>query len=240
MLRGHERLVTVCNAQADYWARVYRINRGQFKTIYNGVDTSYFAPRPDGFDKTEFTRSLAVPSDAPVIVQVAAFRKEKRHEDAVRALNILNQDSSQKAYLLFVGGGNPRIRAKVERLVRRLGLTSYVIFSGEQRDVRPYLWAADLFTLTSVSETFSLAALEAMASGLPCVLTDVGGAREMVTDGANGFVLPADDPNALAEGWRKALNSAVSMRAEDITRTVAEKFSLDSMVRSYESVLQQA
>jgi glycosyltransferase involved in cell wall biosynthesis len=239
MLSGAEQLVTVCKAQADYWARVYRINKGQFKTVYNGVDTSYFTLRPDEFDKSEFRRSLGVPSDAPVIVQVAAFRKEKKHEDAVRALNILNEGSSRKAYLLFVGGGDATIREKVERVVRCLRLTSYVIFCGEQRDVRPYLWAADLFTLTSAMiETFSVAALEAMACGLPCVLTNISGAREMVFDGFNGYLVPPSDPMSLAAGWTKVMRDHSKFSPIRIRSFIEEKFTVDKCVSAYQQLIE--
>ena len=238
LLRGDEQLVTVCEAQADYWARVYRINRGRFKTVYNGVDTTYFTQCPAGFNRSKFRRTLGISGDAPVIAQVAAFRKEKKHEDAVRALAIFNKAATNKAYLLFVGGGDPHIREAVERLVKQLHVSQYVKFCGSQKDVRPYYWISDLFTLSSNAiETFSVAGLEAMACGLPCVLTDQGGAREMIQNGVNGFVVPSSMPEKLADAWARCLNGQLTGSSTRIRDVVLNNFTLDRCVRAYEELL---
>jgi len=107
-----------------------------------------------------------------------------------------------------------------------------------QEDVRPFYWISDCFTLSSDAiETFSISALEAMASGLPCVITDLGGAREMVTDVENGFVVPIRNPKALAEGWQKVLNGVLSLDQNAIREIVTRRFSMESMVRSYETLI---
>lgn len=238
LLRGDEQLVTVCKAQADYLARVYRINRGQFMTIYNGVDTTYFTPCPAGFDRREFRRSLGIAGDAPVIAQVATLRREKKHEDAVRALAIFNKGSTKKAYLLFVGGGDSHIRETLERFVKQLHVSQYVKFCGPQNDVRSYYWISDLFTLSSNAiETFSVAGLEAMACGLPCVLTDQGGAREMIQNGVNGFVVPSSKPEKLADAWARCLNGQLTGSSSRIRDIVLNNFTLERCVRAYEELL---
>jgi glycosyltransferase involved in cell wall biosynthesis len=94
-----------------------------------------------------------------------------------------------------------------------------------------YYKAASLFTLTSESETFSLAALEAMAFGLPAVLTNVGGAAEMVTDYHNGFLVPPRDPEKIADGWKKALS--FSFDSSVIRKQVVNNFSINQMVKNY-------
>jgi glycosyltransferase involved in cell wall biosynthesis len=114
-----------------------------------------------------------------------------------------------------------------------------VIFCGEQRDVRPYLWAADLFTLTSAMiETFSVAALEAMACGLPCVLTNISGAREMVFDGFNGYLVPPSDPMSLAAGWTKVMRDHSKFSPIRIRSFIEEKFTVDKCVSAYQQLIE--
>ena len=96
---------------------------------------------------------------------------------------------------------------------------------------------SDLFTLSSNNETFSIAALEAMATGLPCVLTDVGGTREMVIEGTNGYLVPPENPRLLADTWLQVLKRKADFSPESVRATVASRFSLERCVRSYEQLL---
>jgi glycosyltransferase involved in cell wall biosynthesis len=231
--------ISTCQFQIKYYSKTFRIPSNQFQTIYNGIDTQRFILPPSSFRSMDFKESLGIPGSTKVLIQVATFRKEKAHHYSIDALKILHGIENEKPYLLFVGGENKLLEDQLRQSADRAGLQHYVKFCGMQEDLRPYFWISNLFTLSSVAiETFSISALLAMASGLPCVLTDIGGAREMVTDGMNGFVVPSKDPKALAEGWQKVLSGTISLRPEQIRKIVEEKFSLDSMVRSYEALIQ--
>jgi glycosyltransferase involved in cell wall biosynthesis len=236
--RAQDIFISVCQAQASYFSKYYFVPLERFRTIYNGVDTSRFVVRPPSFNAEKFRRSLEIPTDARVIVQVATLRKMKAHEDSIEALALLRASGNENTYLLFVGGGNASLEAYLRLLVRKKNLEKYVKFCGMQQDVLPFYWISDVFTLSSFAvETFSISALEAMATGLPCVLTDLGGAREMVTDGENGYVVPVRNPKALAEGWDKVLSGTLSLNRNDIREIITRRFSLDSMVRSFESII---
>jgi len=237
--KPQDKFISTCRFQVEYFSKTFRIPSNQFQTIYNGIDTNRFTLAPSSFNPAAFKTSLGIPAAAKVVLQVATLRKEKAHQYSIEALGILNKAENEKAYLLIVGGGNELLQEQLRQVSEKAGVSPYVKFCGMQEDLRPYYWISDLFTLSSIAiETFSISALIAMASGIPCVLTDVGGAREMVTDTMNGFVVPPKDPKALAEGWRKVLGGAVSLRPEQIRKIVEEKFSLDSMVRSYEALIQ--
>jgi glycosyltransferase involved in cell wall biosynthesis len=128
------------------------------------------------------------------------------------------------------------MRPALEREASRLGIEPYVRFLGQVRDVAPYLAAADVFVLSSDAEGFSNALLEAMASSLACVATDVGGNAEALAEGA-GVVVPPRDESALAaaltalladESRRKALGEAARRRA-------VETFGLERMVAETEA-----
>jgi len=110
-------------------------------------------------------------------------------------------------------------------------LTEKVIFVGNQRDVRPFYWASDIFTLTSNAvETFSISALEALCCGLPCVLTNIGGANEMIDEGENGY-LSNLKPKDICEKWEKALSQ--NFNKKTISINASEKFNIDLMIERY-------
>ena len=223
----------LCNAQKRYINKTYKLAMHNKKVIYNGIDSSYYSP--ETISKTEVTsllQSLNIPSHEKIIVQVARVQKEKRHEDAIEALAILNKYLiADKVHLLIVGGGEADKIGMLQNRVHQLGLNGHVHFLGSRQDVRLYYKAASLFTLTSESETFSLAALEAMAFGLPAVVTNVGGAAEMITDYQNGFLVSPRDPEKIADGWKKALSHPFDSSA--IRKQVVDHFSIDQMVRNY-------
>jgi glycosyltransferase involved in cell wall biosynthesis len=237
LLNGEEKLITVCKNQAKYLSKIYKISLTQFDTIYNGVDTNNFTLPPSNFDRKQFRESLQIPEDAFVIIQVAAFRKEKRHEDSLKALKIIHTDYNLKPYLLFVGGGNVDIEKKIKRLTQKYNLSEYVKFCGKQDDVCPYYWISNLFTLSSLSEAFSVAAIEAMACGLPCVLTNVGGANEMIYEGMNGYLVAPQKPNYLADAWMKILNNKEIFNSKNIRQTIIERFSLEASLSKYAKLL---
>lgn len=233
-----DKFISTCNFQKDYFSKTCHIPSNQFQTIYNGIDNEYFTLAPSSFSTNDFKLSLGIPVNAKIILQVAVFRKEKAHQYSIEALKILNEGRNKKTYLIFVGSGNELLEKQLYELTNKLGIQQYVKFCGTQENLLPYYWISDLFTLSSVAiETFSISALIAIASGLPCVLTDIGGAREMVIDGKNGFVVPPHDSNALANGWRKVIDGDVSLDSKQISKITDEKFSLDSMIRSYKALI---
>jgi glycosyltransferase involved in cell wall biosynthesis len=152
------------------------------------------------------------------------------------ALSILNsQKNGINTHLVIVGSGNSAYLSSLKKLVQNEDLSDFVHFVGNQSDVRPYLTMADLFTLTSESETFSIAALEAMSMGLPVVLTDIGGAREMVVSGKNGVLVKPHKPKELAEAWKEVFNS--NFQSQNIRNQIIGKFSIHNMVDHYEDLL---
>jgi glycosyltransferase involved in cell wall biosynthesis len=173
-----------------------------------------------------------------VIVQVAAFRREKAHHDSIEALSILCASTSLRPYLLFVGGGRDAIINELRGFAKARSVEEQVRFCGVHPDVRHFYWIADVFTLTSTAvETFSLAALEAMSTGLPCVLTDLGGAAEMVSDGGNGYLVLPGRPDLLADAWARALRGDLVWPSAQIRENVVKRFELATCVRAYEDAL---
>ncbi len=158
--------------------------------IYNGIDSDHWKQAPDNWNRHEVRAKYGIPHHAKVINITASFRPEKNHKGAVKALHMLHNNSHCKPYLLLVGGG--LMLNEIKELVNKLHMEEYVKFAGFQQDVRSLYWISDLFSLCSTHvETFSVATMEALACGIPAVLTDTGGATEMIIEGFNGYVCKA-------------------------------------------------
>jgi glycosyltransferase involved in cell wall biosynthesis len=163
-------------------------------TIHNGIDLSRLArdaAPPIGRE------ALGVPPGCPIIGVVARLAVEKSHETVLSAMpRIL--ESAPTAHVVFVGDGPHR--ACLEDRARTSGLASRVRFLGVHHRVALLLDHFDVFALaSSMGELFSAATLEAMAFGLPVVVTDVGGMREMVVNGVTGLLVPPNEPVAFAD-----------------------------------------
>ncbi|TMG79203.1 MAG: glycosyltransferase [Betaproteobacteria bacterium] len=195
--------VFVCERQKRHW-----LARGVFgrrnEVIYNGVDLEHWQP----VDATALRRALGFAPSDYVIGLSAVLRPEKNPAQLIDAVARLRA-IGLPARALYIGDGPER--ARVEARARALGVADRFVISGFQEDVRPFLSACDVVTLTSFTEAFSLAAVEAMALGRPVVHPEVGGAAEMPV--------------------------ARTRIGENARATVAARFSERSMVARYEQVL---
>ena len=163
----------------------------------NFVDPETFHPLDDGAGEVPalFPDLDWSPERRPaVLLHASNFRPVKRVGDTVRTLAEVRR--VRPAVLVLVGDG-PERRA-VEELAGSLGVGDAVAFAGERRSLGDLFAHADLFLLPSEQESFGLAALESLASGVPVVASDVGGVPEVVTQGETGWLVPARDPMAMA------------------------------------------
>jgi glycosyltransferase involved in cell wall biosynthesis len=204
------------------------------------VDTDLFCPENIPEQRKNVRAGLNIPENAFLILQVASLSPEKRHEDAFTALDqLIDEDSCKDIFLVLVGDGPEKYKLHLKDLANQLGISKNVIFCGAQDDVKKFYSAADMFTLTSSTEAFSVAALEAMAMGLPCVITDVGGAREMILEGTNGFLVEPNNPRRIAEGWSSVFKMKDALDPQKIRSWTVKHFSLRTCVHQYEKLLIQ-
>ncbi|MGO9829543.1 MAG: N-acetyl-alpha-D-glucosaminyl L-malate synthase BshA [Myxococcaceae bacterium] len=168
----------------------------QVEVLPNFVDPAEFHPGDDRPALRGLFPALAWegPVRPGLLLHASNFRAVKRVGDAVLALAEVLR--TRPAALVLVGDGPER--PSVEKLTASLGLTGHVAFLGEQLQMGRLLAQADLFVLPSEQESFGLAALEALASGVPVVATRVGGVPEVVRHSETGLLVPARDPKALA------------------------------------------
>jgi glycosyltransferase involved in cell wall biosynthesis len=176
-------VVGVCQATCMNLRNLPLSPAHKIRCIYNAAAR----PRP-AYDlssrKTGFT-----------LIHVARLAAIKDQETLLRAFAIAKKNVPN-ASLWIVGDGT--LRSRLEQLATELGVAPAVTFFGEQADVGPYLTAADTFIISSVSEGLPMALLEAMSTGLPAIVTDVGGMPEVVRMAGSGAIVPPGNPYALA------------------------------------------
>lgn len=232
-VRKSDTLIYLCDPQRKYIKKKYSPVRSSDITIHNGIDTSFFNPSLfNDFDRQGLRQRINIPDDASIVLQVARLHPEKGYNDSISALFLLHTFYQTKAHLVIVGAGMPAYCNTLRELVCHYSLSEYVHFVGEQEDVRPFLAIADIFTLTSFkTETFSLAALEAMAFGLPCSLTNIGGASDMIIHGVNGMLSIPKNPTSIALTWNTILHADVSKLI--IRDIVLKRFDAGKMFDAY-------
>ena len=208
------------------------------EVIPNFIDTDRFRRQ----NKEHFKQALC-PNGEKVIVHVSNFRPVKRTKQVVEIFHrVQNGESAVK--LLLVGDGPERV--PTERRARELGVYDDIRFLGKQDPIEEILSIADVFLMPSGSETFGLAALEAMACRVPTVVSDVGGLPELVVDGETGFLCPVDDVDAFTDRTRALLSDEdLHERMASAARERAEEsFDIERVVplyeRYYESVRSEA
>jgi N-acetyl-alpha-D-glucosaminyl L-malate synthase BshA len=171
-----------------------------------------------------------------IIMHISNFRAVKRVEDVVRIFAGISR--KLPARLVLIGDGPERGRA--QQLADELGVSKRVTFLGKQESVAELLACADLFLLTSVTESFGLVALEAMACGVPIVATRVGGIPEVVPEGEAGWLAPIGDIDAMiAHGLHVLEDEALWKTASRAARAAAEQFSAQKVVPQYEACYQE-
>jgi len=213
--------------------------RCRLVTVLNGIDVERFEDLGDGGATREH---LGIPGDAPVVITVAVFRRQKRLDLWLEAAGEIVK-SLPDTHFIMVGDGP--LRADVEAWRDSRGLGERVHLTGLQEDVTPFLAAADLFLLTSDFEGLPLAVIEAMAAGLPVVATRAGGVPDLVGDAgpaddleAGGTILETGDVEGCVKAAVALLTNAETRdtRGAAARARVQRRFSVERMVREYEGL----
>jgi glycosyltransferase involved in cell wall biosynthesis len=226
-------LVYVCEWQRRYCRRRL-VWSPRTAVIHNGIDPARFDPArlPSMADARA---RFGLKDEDRVVGLCAVFRPEKAHEDLLEAVARCKARGIDWQVLLI---GDGPTRPAVEAAIERLGLSSQVHITGFLEDVREAVLACDAMALVSISETFSVAALEAMALAKPLLMSDIGGAAEQIEPGINGELFPPSDLAALAD---RLARLADRERCAAMGRASREKllreFSEDAMRRRYEAVI---
>lgn len=224
---------TLLRARGEYGTPVERST-----LIVNGVDTARFRPleKAGGLGIVE-TRArlraqLDLPQDAVLIASAGRFCPEKNYPLLVRAVAQLRA-SFPNVCLLLLGDGNER--GAICQTIKANDLKSVCFLPGMRTDVDRWLRACDIFCLSSNTEGLPVTLLEAASTGLPAVVTDVGGNAEVVTDGENGLVVPPRDDKALSGALLELVRSPDMRKQMGLAsrRTVELRYSEKRMIEKH-------
>ena len=215
----------------DVTVREFGVQR-QIHVVPNFVDTRLY--RPGGL--SAFARTLARPEEA-LLVHVSNFRPVKRIRDVLGIFERVQRRTP--ARLLLIGDGPDRSIA--EKLAREGGFSDKTTFLGNVAAIETILPAAKLLLLPSDAESFGLAALEAMACGVPVIGTAAGGLPEVVEDGVEGFLRPVGDVEGMAAGAMRLIeDDALWQRFSAAARRRAEhEFPTEGLVSRYRELYEE-
>ncbi len=183
---------------------------------------------------TNLKSELGIPLENKVVLHISNFRPVKRVDQIVRTFaKTLEQ---VRATLLLVGDGPES--SSIYHLVKDLGIEDSVIFLGNQESLQEIFSVADVFLLLSDKESFGLVLLEAMACGVPCIGTSIGGIPEVIEDGENGFLVPPEDINTTKERLVKLLtDDALHLHmSEKSLDTARNRFGAEKILGEYENL----
>ena len=203
--------------------------------IHNGFDTTRFAPSLEA--RASVRAELGVKDDQLLIGLIGRFHPMKDHITFLAAAHRLSTEY-QAAHFLLVGREVNSENQVLGDLITRFGLERRTHLLGERADIARLIAAADISSLSSsYGESFPLVVGEAMASGVPCVVTDVGDSAKIV--GPTGIVVPPRDPEALAKAWSELLYVGADGRAqlgEAARERIRENFLIASVIAQYENL----
>lgn len=200
------------------------LDPGRVRIVYEGV-----SDRPPGAGGAAALRDLGIPPDSPVVGNVAALTDHKDHSTLLEAAARVVARAPEVRFLIV---GDGELRQSLEAQARALGLGAHCVFAGFRNDLDVLIPAFSLFCLSSWMEGLGTSLLDAMAFGRPVVATRAGGIPEAVEDGVTGLLVPARDPQALAEALLKLLSAGAQRErmGQAARRRFEERFTADRMV----------
>jgi glycosyltransferase involved in cell wall biosynthesis len=221
-------------ARAQAVARGFPVER--LHVVYNGFDTDEL--RYDSVARLELRSEWSIDDGEILIGRIGRMRPTKDYATFLRAAAIA---TTRRSDLRFVAVGDGPDREALVSLARELGLGDRVVWAGERSDITRVLSALDIMVSSSLSESFANVIGEAMACGVPCVVTDVGDSAAIV--GSTGVVVPARSPGALADAlvdMARRLSGEGPRRHAGARARIDELFGLDAMVTRTERLLDDA
>jgi sugar transferase (PEP-CTERM/EpsH1 system associated) len=213
------------------------VARSRIAQIYNGVDAERFHPAAERREDVPCEGFAG--ADKFVIGTVGRMQEVKDQLTLARAfVRLVHDVPAAKRRLRLVMIGEGPLREKVRRLLAEAGVGDLAWLPGERDDVPRMMRCFDLFVLPSLAEGISNTILEAMASGLPVLATDVGGNPELVAPGVTGSLVPRNDAASMARAMRTYVESAELCRSQgaNARRTIERRFGMEAMAGAYMAV----
>jgi glycosyltransferase involved in cell wall biosynthesis len=226
----NDRYVAIHKSQIGFFSRNYGLRPENFSLIHNGVDTDYFNPgrkrlrRGDGVFR---------------IVHVANLKPLKDQLTLLKAMVELNK-VCKKWDLTIVGADQSGSLQEHKDFVFERGISEKVHFAGSVSDTRSMLHDSDVFVLTSITEALPLSVIEAMATGLPCIVTNVGGNPDIIEDGVEGYLVEPGDYMTIARHLRYIIDKPTLRRkmGRAARAKAVAQFSVETMIDKYRKLFE--
>ena len=211
--------------------RLFNIKR-EIQVVPNFIDLT-----KHDFVFTDCQRDLMATEDERIITHISNFREVKRIPDVIKIFNEIQKEVPSK--LILVGEGPERKPA--ENLVKKLGISEKVIFLGNSNEIDKILCFSDLFLLPSETESFGLAALEAMSSSVAVISSNTGGIPEVNVNGVTGFLSNVGDVQDMAKNAIYILEDPERLeKFKNEAKRVSGEFAISKIVPMYEQIYQRA
>ena len=223
-------VTAVSQSLKDDTLRLFDINK-EIKVVTNFIDISKHR-----HDFTDCQRDMMANEDEKIVTHISNFRPVKRIEDVIKVF--YNIQKEMPAKLMMVGEGPEKENA--EDLCRKLGMSDKVVFFGKSHEIDKILCFSDLFLLPSETESFGLAALEAMASGVPVISSNTGGIPEVNKQSLTGFLSNVGDIEDMSKNAIYILSDSERLKKfKQNAKNEADKFDLHNIVPQYEAIYKE-
>lgn len=219
----------------DYLVERVHVKPKRITQIYNGVDVKRFLPVEKKGPIPTADGSIFSPNKL-IIGTVGRLEPVKDQKTLVNAFNILlkkQPDLGNKLQLVLIGGGSKY--DEVSNLIHQLGIQDHICMTGPRDNIPELLRNLDIFVLPSLAEGISNTILEAMATQLPVVATDVGGNAELISHKQTGLIVPPNDPDAMADALTQYIEDPLLRETHGLAarQKALDEFSLETMVNRY-------
>jgi glycosyltransferase involved in cell wall biosynthesis len=231
-----EKVIAISQQVKEHLVNDFEVKENKIALISNGIDTQRFAPfSPQERRKAVVELGL---SGGPVVGIIARLSDVKGHQYLIEAMKIV-LEAFPHAQLLIVGEG--KMKQELNDIVERLGIKKNVSFVASMSDTRKALAVMDVFVLPSLKEGLGLALMEAMASGVSVVGSDIGGIQSLIINNFNGLLVGPKDVQGLAAAILELLKEPEKRGAfaREARALILEKFSSEKMVLETERIYQE-
>ncbi|MBD1381679.1 N-acetyl-alpha-D-glucosaminyl L-malate synthase BshA [Metabacillus arenae] len=231
-IEASDRVTAVSHSLAEQTYDLLKPNK-EIYTVHNFIDERVYSRKKVDHLHTAYK----ILPEEKVIIHVSNFRKVKRVHEVVKSFQLIHEKVPSK--LLLVGDG-PEMTV-ICRLVDKLGIRDSVLFLGKQDNLEELYSISDLKLLLSEKESFGLVLLEAMACGVPCIGTNIGGIPEVIDDGTTGYLCELGDIETVASRAISVLQDEdlYQMLSKNALLSIKEKFHSDKIVSNYESIYEE-
>lgn len=221
--------------EEDYQNALKMKAKKVFKINGIGIDSSKI--KMEDFDKLAFRKELGLSETDKVVLTVSEINQNKNYITMLKTIKkLVERDKTIK----FVSCGTGVWREKIHNFAKELGIQDNCIFLGYRKDISKILQITDLFFHASFREGLTLSVLEAMSFGVPCVVSNVRGNRDLIVDGKGGFVVEPTDDETFAKRIDEVLNNKeMSQQFSEFNRVESKKYTIEKVLEQLKKIYEE-